>query len=144
MCKSNVIKPVEEMSNLAKRLGKTRVDRIRYAGKNDPSHQKGSTNIKNTVLKEIQYYGSRTPSNPVDDYIVGAANLDTSSREPLNITRIYNILQTMPLVNTREIMKLADISERQSQKYLRAVKFIMPHLEAYFAGVDTEYPDNGF
>jgi len=138
------IKPIHEMSNLARRLGKSGVERVQYAGKGSADIQKGATNVQNTVILSMQFYGSYSRSNPVDDFITGAANLDTSSRECLNISRLYTILQTMPVVNTREIVKLSSMSERQARKYLRAVKFIMPHLEEYFAGVDTEHPDNGF
>lgn len=131
-------RPISEMSNLAKRLGKSGVERIQYHQKRDTSYAKGCTNVDNTVLQQMQYCHPNRPSNTVDDLLSGAATNFSNGNRPLNLNRLYTILQTMPVVNTREVIKLADISERQAQAYVRAIKFVLPYLEEHFRTDDED------
>ena len=51
----------------------------------------------------------------VDDIIQGVVRLDYGNSVPLSATRLYNILQCVEMINTREVMKLMDIELRQAQ-----------------------------
>ncbi|WP_349343558.1 hypothetical protein [Marinobacter sp. MMG032] len=130
------IRPIEEMTHLAARLGQSGMDRIRYAGKANPTKQPRSTNIENIVLIQMQTVRPNTPGCRVNELIEGAAILDTNQSKPLNINRIFNILQCMQVINTREIKTMTGLNKRQAQKYMRAVKFILPYLEAHFNSIE--------
>jgi hypothetical protein len=134
------IRPIEEMTHLAARLGQSGMDRIRYAGKANTEKQPRSTNIENTVLTEIQTVRPNTPGCTVNELIAGAASLDINQSKPLNINRIFNILQCIQVINTREIKTMTGLNKRQAQKYMRAVKFIIPYLESYFNSIEA--PDH--
>ena len=134
------ISPIEEMTHLAARLGQSGMDRIRYAGKANTEKQPHSQNLENTVIAEMQTVRPNTPGCTVNALIEGAAILDTNQSKPLNINRIFNILQCIQLINTREIRKMTGLNKRQAQKYMRAVKFIIPYLEAHFKSI--EEPDH--
>ena len=116
------------MSNLSSRLGKSGSDRIRYMQNADTSKQKGSTNIPNTVIQQMQYVRPNDPGCPVGQYIEAASLMDNTNTRPLNINRIYNILQCVRTINTREVMAMTELDKRQAQKYVRAVKFVLPYI----------------
>ena len=124
--------PIEEMPNLSKRLGKSGVERVRYPKIKDTSYQKGSVNIDNTVLNQMQYVSPNTLGCPINEYIENAASFNIQDSRPLNINRLFNILQCMEVVNTREVVKMTHLSEKQARKYVRAIKFILPFLEREF------------
>ena len=126
------ILPIEEMPSLAKRLGKSGVERARYHRIADTTPQKGATNIKNPIINQMQHYQPNTLGCPVGEFIEAAASFDINQDRPLNINRLYNILQCMPMINNREIVKMTGLSDRQARKYLRSVKFILPFLEKHF------------
>jgi len=126
------IRPIEEMTHLAKRLGESGMDRIRYAGKANTEKQPRATNIKNTILAEMQSVNPNTPGCMVNELISVAATFDTSQSKALNINRLFNILQCMPLINNREVKLMTGLEQRQAQKYVRAIKFIIPFLERHF------------
>ena len=50
----------------------------------------------------------------VDDIIQGVVRLDYGNSVPLSATRLYNILQCVEMINTREVMKLMDVELRQA------------------------------
>ena len=127
------IAPIEEMLNLSKRLGNSGIDRIRYAGKANTQKQPRSTNLPNTVLIPMQSVRPNDPGCPVGEWIEVASRLDSNDSKPLNINRIYNILQCIEMINVREIQTMTDLSQRHAQKYLRAVKFVLPFLEDHFS-----------
>lgn len=134
------IPPIEEMPNLSERLGKSRIERIRYAGKHNAEKQRRSRNIKNTVKNQMQFCRPNALHCNVNDIITGAANFDDDQSRPLNINRLYHILQMMEVINTREIVKMTGLEERQAQKYVRAIKFALPYLEKHFESV-TDFAD---
>jgi len=124
---------IDKMFHLSSRLGNSGIDRIRYAGKACKSKQSGSTNLPNTVLKPMQ---SAKPNNPgcvIAELIEAAAYLDINDTRPLNINRLFNILQCIEMINTREIQTMTGLSKRHAQKYLRAIKFVLPFLEKHFS-----------
>jgi hypothetical protein len=127
------IAPIEEMVNLSRRLGNSGIDRIRYAGKADTSRQPGATNLPNTVLKHMQSVRPNDPGCPVGELIDAAARLDSNNSKPLNVNRLYNILQCIEMINTREIITMTDLGDKQARKYLRAIKFVLPFLERHFS-----------
>ena len=130
---SEEILPIDEMPHLMARLGKARVDRIRYVGQEDTTHHKHATNIKNTVIHQMQFVSPHRPGCAVTDILTGVAYMDTNQKLPLSVDRLFNVFQCISLVNTREIMAMMDIGERQARRYLRAVKFALPHLEKVFS-----------
>lgn len=126
------ILPIEEMPHLAARLGESGIDRIRYVGKANNHKQPNSTNIKNTVIADMQAFQPNTPDCPIDVLVSAAAYFDDNQTKPLNINRLFNILQCIELINTREVIAMTRLNARQAQKYVRAVKFIIPYLESHF------------
>lgn len=136
---------IDDLPNLKASLGKAKVDRIRYhQSPPDTSKLAGSSNLKNTVLAFMQ---DKVPGEPgcwVDDIIQGVARLDhqqsTLRSVPLSVQRLYNILQCVELINTRELMKLLNVEKRQAQKYLKAVKLIITAIERHREGLEPQNP----
>lgn len=129
---------IDTMPNLMASLGKAKSDKIRYLDRADTSPLYKSQNIPNTVQELMQGKEPNAAGCWVDDIIQGIARLDHHSNskggsEPLSVTRLYNILQCVELINTRELMALMAIEKRQAQKYLKAVKLIMFHIERHLA-----------
>lgn len=118
---------IDDMPHLKTKLGKARVDRIRYAGLADASKQKHATNIENTILTAMQSVIPHQPDCPVADVLYGVSYLDGHTK-PLSVNRLYNILQCMETVNTREVKAMMAIDDRQAQRYVRAIKFVMPFI----------------
>ena len=116
------------MPCLKARLGKARTDRVRYTGNADPTHQRCATNIPNTVISEMQFKRPTDYGCTISDTIYGAAHIDSGNSLPLSVNRIYNVLQSIELINTREVMVMMAIDKRQAQRYVRAIKFVMPYL----------------
>lgn len=137
------IPPIEQMPNLSERLGESGMDKIRYTGKHNPKRLRHSTNIANTVIQQMQFFRPNAWCCPVNDLIIGAAHLDGHQSKPLNINRLFNILQCMEVINRREIITMTNLEPRQAQKYLRAIKFIIPHLQSHFAATtDLSQPQH--
>ena len=133
--------PIDEMPNLKLRLGKARVDRIRYNTHHTYPRPVSPRNTPNPVLGFMQNCKAYD-GGPVDDIIMGIARLDHHSRSggvsiPLSVTRLYNILQCMEVINTREVMTMMGIEVRQAQKYIKAVKLIMFHINRHLALTST-------
>jgi hypothetical protein len=122
------IRSIDKMPFLKERLGKARSDRVRYAGQSSTRKQKYTTNIKNTVIDAMQFITPHAAGCKVGDVLQGAANMDQSFTNPLSVSRLYNILQQIEMINTREVMSMMDIDKRQAQRYVRAIKFAMPHI----------------
>lgn len=120
------VKPIDQMPHLMARLGKARTDRIRYTGQANLRRQPASTNIHNTLMDKMQYVVVHDNSQ-VDDILHGVALMDQHSI-PLSVSRLYNILQCMEMINTREVMKMMGIDKRQAQRYVRAIKLAFPIL----------------
>ncbi len=125
--------PIDDMPNFSAHLGKARVDRIRYASLADPTPLHRSRNIPNTLIDFMQDREIGTPGCWVDDIIQGVVRLDHGNSIPLSASRIYNILQCVEMINTREVMKLMDVEIRQAQKYIKAVKLIMMMIQRHLA-----------
>jgi len=126
----SIIRSIDEMPHLKARLGKARVDRIRYAHQADASKLPRSTNVPNTVMDDVQGLVPHRPGCPIADILSGAAHLDPNQRVPLSVDRLYNMLQCMPMINTREVKKMMDVDDRQAQRYVRAMKFALPHISS--------------
>jgi hypothetical protein len=125
---------LEELPTLRKSLGKYQEEKIMYH--HDPTPVKRGQNVYNTVIAEMQ---CRRPSDAfcaVNDIIAGICRLDHYNQKhrniPLSQNRMYNILQSMEVINTREIKKMTGLSDRQSQIYLRACKIAIEHLDKHF------------
>ena len=127
--------PIEEMPALCARLGKARVDRIRYSSIADSSPLPRSRNIPNSLLQFMQDKQVGVPGCWVDDIIQGVVRLDYGNSVPLSATRLYNILQCVEMINTREVMKLMDIELRQAQKYIKATKLAMSMIHRHLAKI---------
>ena len=127
--------PIDEMPTLKARLGKAKTDRIRYITSYTFPRPLSARNTPNPHLAFMQF---QTPHDggPVDDIIQGIARLDHHSRSsgksiPLSVSRLYNILQCMPVINTQEISYMLGIDTRQAQKYQKAVKMILFHIQRH-------------
>ena len=124
------IPSIDDMPYLKARLGKARSDRVRYAGNADTTHLKCATNIPNSVIAQMQFKRTTDYGCPISDVLQGAANMDAGHSLPLSVNRLYSVLQSIEVVNTREVMTMMAVDKRQAQRYVRAVKFVMPHLNA--------------
>lgn len=127
--------PIDQMPTLAARLGKARVDRIRYSSSYTFPRPQSPRNTANPLLSFMQQYKAYDGS-PVDDIILGIARLDHHSKAgkysvPLSVTRLYNILQCMDVINTQEIRYMLGVDTRQAQKYLKAIKLCLFHIHRY-------------
>jgi len=125
---------IDDMPNLKARLGKARTDKIRYfQNQPDPTKLKHAKNIENTVLVAMQNNPLNQPEPGVIDVLAGAARMGTGFAIPLSVNRLFHVFQCIPLINTREVMKMMDIEKRQAQRYVRAARFALPHLEEIFS-----------
>lgn len=127
---SGNIPTIDEMPSLKAQLGKSRADRVRYAGNSDNSKQRNATNIHNTVMWSMQHVVPHQPGCPIADILYGTSFMDNNQKEPLSVDRLYNILQCMEIINTREVMAMMAIQKRQAQRYVRAIKFILPNISS--------------
>lgn len=135
---------IDDLPNLKASLGKAKVDKIRYAGQEDNTRLYHSKNVPNTVLQLMQ---DKVPGEPgcwVDDIITGVARLDHQQTEkrpvPLSVSRLYNILQCIELINTRELMKMLAVDKRQAQKYMKACQLIITAIERHLSTVEDSNP----
>lgn len=134
--------PIEEMPALCARLGKARVDRIRYSSIADSSPLPRSRNIHNSLLQFMQGKQVGDPGCWVDDIVQGVVRLDYGNSLPLSASRLYNILQCVEMINTREVMKLMNIEQRQAQKYIKATKLAMTMIHRHLAKIAGSEPVN--
>lgn len=82
----------------------------------------------------------------VDDIIEGVARLDHHNKSgkhsiPLSVTRIYNILQCMEVINTQEIRYMLGVDTRQAQKYLKAIKLCLFHIQRHINKQQIQTPE---
>lgn len=125
--------PIEEMPALCARLGKARVDRIRYSSIADSSPLPRSRNIPNSLLQFMQGKQVGDPGCWVDDIVQGVVRLDYGNSIQLSASRLLNILQCIEMINTREVMKLMGVEKRQAQKYIKATKLAMDMIHRQLA-----------
>lgn len=125
----NDIIPIDQLPGFTKHLGKARTDRIRYVSVANPERAPRCTNIENTLLEPMQRWSPDNPSCPVNDILVGAARAENVGDKPLSVSRLYNMLQCMEVINTREVMAMMNINQRQAQRYVRAIKTMYPFLQ---------------
>lgn len=129
--------PIDSMPTFSARLGKARADRIRYVTKANTSRLPRSRNLENTLIDFMQDREVGAPGCWVDDIVQGVVRLDhypgSKQSIPLSAVRIYNILQCIEMINTREIMAMMDIDLRQAQVYLKAVRLIMDRIHIHLA-----------
>lgn len=128
----DAVPSIDEMPFLKARLGKARTDKVRYAQKGTGQLQDRGTNLQNPVLELMQGKSPEDPGCRIADILMGVVQAtEGGQREPLNIQRLYAILQVMPVINTREIQLMTGLNARQAQRYVKAVKLAMPHLKKY-------------
>lgn len=140
------VRPIDEMPLLAAQLGKAKTDRIRYYQLGaDETKQPRSTNLHNTVIEHMQGRSTNDYDNSVSDIIYGVAQSfgdeDKGRPIPLSTQRIYNILQCVRVINTREVMKALNVNQRQAQRYVRAIKFALPFIEQHFLNNSPQFED---
>lgn len=135
---------IDDLPNLKASLGKAKVDKIRYAGQEDSQPLFNSKNVPNTVQDFMQ---DKMPGDPgcwVDDIVQGVARLDHQATKhrspPMSAARLYNILQCVELINTRELMKMLDVDKRQAQKYMKACQLIITAIERQLSNTQQQNP----
>jgi len=136
---------IDDLPNLKASLGKAGVDKVRYAsGQPDNSPLPHSKNLNNTIMVFMQDKEPGTPGCWVDDIIQGVARLDHQATKhrspPMSATRLYAILQTLELINTRELMKMLDVEKRQAQKYVKACQLIITAIERHLKKTQGSIP----
>lgn len=125
---------IREMKNLRDNLNKYEEEPISYT--HNPEAVLRGKNIENTVIDEMQ---GRNPSDTfcgVSDIVAGVCRLDHYGQKhrntPLSQNRVYNILKSMEIINTREVMAMCGFGERQARYYVKACEIIIPKLEDHF------------
>lgn len=123
---------IDDYPELTEQLGKARTDRIRYYQKGTSKRQVCATNIENPIqeqMLELEYFARLYE---IDDILTCAALLVDDNSRPLNRHRLIVLLQSLPIINTKQIELLMNIQTRQAQYYMRAAKFALPHLVKHF------------
>ncbi|MAC32440.1 MAG: hypothetical protein CME38_02405 [Haliea sp.] len=123
---------IDNFPTLTKRLGRAKTARIRYAQKGRYPKTTHRGGFINTVLEPMQGIEAGH-GHPVEDVLYGLAHCRNDKR-PIRSSNLIAVLQCMPIINTREICVMFDISERQAMKYKQIIKAALPFIE------DTLYP----
>lgn len=119
---------IDDLPHFTEHLGKARTDRIRYAQIGRVSVQTRALNIENDLqqrMLDLEYTGKW---NRIDDILAGGANSVSDNTLPISKERLRNIFVTLPIINTRQIQVLMNLGERQSRRYMAAVKLVLPFL----------------
>lgn len=126
---------VDDLPNLQKSMG-NRFGKVRFAmnGEDKPSRL---NNLENTVIEQMQTKKCSDPICSVNDAIIGVANLQWGTK-PLCATKIYYILQGIYNINTTTVMQMTGLGKRQSQRYVKACKILLPVLESTFKKQEEE------
>jgi len=122
---------IDELPELKAQLGKARTDRVRYHQRGTGRRQAGAANIPNPLYEEL-LWATRIPSG-AEDILFGIVRSIPGGDKDMSITRLWNLLQTLPLINTREVQLLMDLNQRQAQRYVQAAKMALPLLQKHFA-----------
>ena len=133
--------PLDEMESLKDCLLQHKIDRIRYIENNRTPHAKPRRITPNPLCDILASYKPYDGSW-VEDIILGVARLDhhsTSNGNPtLSASRILTILQCMPEVSTPDIERMFEIETRQAQKYLKAAKLALFHLQRHISATRSK------
>lgn len=83
--------------------------------------------MPNEIIDHMQGRGAGDSFCEINDIVAGVSRLEHYSGKkgdsiPLSQQSIYMILRCVENINTREIMDLLDIGERQAQVYARAAR----------------------
>lgn len=120
-----VVPSIDQMPQLTEHLGPYRTARIRYAQKGTGRRLPRATNLDNTVIKAMQ--GKRlSDGDGVADILSGLAASSDGGTRPLSAQHLYTIFQCMPVINSREIELMLNISPRQARKYVQLAKIALP------------------
>lgn len=127
------IAPIDNMPHLLQQLKKHEIDKIRYAQKGLNRKQSHAKNTINTVMQKIHPSVTKKPLAFVMDILTGISRtvVDENSK-PLNVNRLYSILQCMEIINTREVCLMMNVQERQARRYTQAARLAIPFLEREF------------
>lgn len=122
---SQDILPIEMMPNLAKRLGKAGVAKIRYNSLpfRDTTYRERVT--KNTLIDKIQGYTFNSLPAEYHDKLLGICRTVSTGDKPLDPDCLTAILQTIPNISTPEVQRFLDCSEQHARKYVQACKLCM-------------------
>lgn len=145
------IYPIGEQ--LSKQLNKAGVARIKASQMHDqldtvntPKSSNRELRVANTVLSQIQGKRVATPGCPVDDLITGTSRLDWYDREdrniPLSVNLLYVSLQSMEVINVRNISLITGLKPRQARRYVKACQILIPFLETALKDSSVEAPDD--
>lgn len=121
------ILPIDRMPNLSARLGTVETARIRYAQFGSRRKQSNAKNLDNPILEEMQAQAFGACRSEVADILYGVANAHTG-KQALNTPLLFAILQTMPVINTREVQVMTGLAERQARYYMGAIRAALPFL----------------
>lgn len=130
--RSDRILTEKQTPNLTKSMG-VKYDKVRHAQQPLGYDKPFGKNVVNNLTDKMW---DKSPSDTfcsVNDAIVGVAlSGSVGSSKPLNVTRLYNILQCLENVNTRTVGVMCGLSERQARKYVQAVRIVIPVLVKTF------------
>lgn len=121
-----VVRPIHRMKHLSHRLGRSKVNRIQYFPKASTRKQSRSLNIENILIHRLQNHTVGDLGCEVADILTGVSHTFTDGKKPLNIQFLYDILQCVELINSREVSLLLQVDTRQARKYVRAISYALP------------------
>lgn len=123
---------IDRMPELAEHLGPYRTARIRYAQKGTGRRLPRATNIENTVIEAMQFK-RLSDGDGVADILSGLAASSDGGTRPLSAQHLYAIFQCIPVINSREIELMLNISPRQARKYLQLARIALPLISVALA-----------
>lgn len=126
------VKPLSDLPFLSERLTKDKADRIRATQVVLPK-KKMRSGFDNPIYDDAVWM-TRVP-NKVIDILTGVIQ---SVGERINYKRIFNLFQTLDYIDTRRVMAVTELGERQAQNYVQICRIALPHLIRFFKTHDLD------
>lgn len=142
------VKPLDisDMTNLAKRLGKKRLENMKeVASKPAYTHPKRTTGRKPKVVLNRAYnivneyrYGDvdKWPLF-IDEVLIGVSRLDWNHSKPLSTGRMKWLLQSFPILTVHLISYHCNIGERFARDYLTACQISIKWIKKGYDDVNV-------
>ncbi len=105
------VRPIGKMRNLALRLGKAKVDRIRYVTLQNTQRLAKSQNIDNTVMRLMQFKEPYADDCYVDDIVQGIARLDHQMTKLQPLFRLSIIVVQLGLQVNSLVIEIRNLKE---------------------------------
>lgn len=119
---------IDQMPNLAARLGKAGVAKIKYLDKPERQRTRRERITLNTAFQVLQAYRFTGLPQNQQDVIIGACRAVSDGNRSLSPDNLLAILQCLENLSTHEIQYFLDCSEATARKYMQACKITLPFI----------------